>query len=341
MKYLIKEKEFCNANNLLKNIFKPKPVVNAVLNNIGAQVTLTNTGRVALRIILDYFISQGRIEDKNTKILVPRWICNSVYHTIHKVCFPVLTPTPDTRGVLVYHQYGFPQNMHRIMEEAKSNNWFMIENCANAYESYYKGKRLGTFGEGSIFSFSKFFPSIQGGAMVSTNKKLADFAENALKSGNDNMVSILAHSSRYFSEKNENSCWSKVQEIAYARIESAKKISNLSLNLITKNLNEDAIKKRKDNFKYLKEYFKGKEIFNGLEEEDVVPYVVPLFAPLNMLDRAKNKMLSMGIYTGIYHFDINRNILDPCFIKCMWVPVHQGLSEREMETVCRIVREAL
>ena len=46
------------------------------------------------------------------------------------------------------------------------------------------------------------------------------------------------------------------------------------------------------------------------------------------------KLREKNIFTGIYHFDVNRNILDPNFQKCMWIPVHQGLNKDTLKLIC-------
>lgn len=51
------------------------------------------------------------------------------------------------------HLYGHPCDMEQIVELAKSRNLFVIEDCAEAFGSKYKGKYVGTFGDISTFSF--------------------------------------------------------------------------------------------------------------------------------------------------------------------------------------------
>ncbi len=121
----------------------------------------TVTARSAMLLILSYLKKTGVIEDKNSFFLVPQWLCISMLQMMRKHCSPTLDAgCGKIRAALVYHQYGFPQNMDEIVDYCDRKGIVVIEDCANLFEGFYKGKRLGTLGLASIFSFSKVFPSI-------------------------------------------------------------------------------------------------------------------------------------------------------------------------------------
>ena len=122
-------------------------------------VFLTSSERASLDIVLSYFRESGHLDDKNSEVWVPKWIDTWVYNVIQKRCFPSIVPSESTKGVLIYHQFGYPQNIEKIMERARANNWFVIEDCAHAIMSFYKGRRVGLIGDIGIFNFSNFIPS--------------------------------------------------------------------------------------------------------------------------------------------------------------------------------------
>lgn len=64
-------------------------------------------------------------------------------------------------GIIPVHLYGLACDMDRIMEIALNNNLFVVEDCAQAFGSMYKGKKVGSFGNTGCFSF---FPSKNLGA---------------------------------------------------------------------------------------------------------------------------------------------------------------------------------
>jgi perosamine synthetase len=84
--------------------------------------------------------------------------------------------TSKTKAVLVVHLYGHPCDMDPIMGICKRHNLFLVEDCAEAIGSRYKGKHVGTFGDISTFSFfgNKTITTGEGGMVVSDSKTLID-----------------------------------------------------------------------------------------------------------------------------------------------------------------------
>lgn len=61
--------------------------------------------------------------------------------------------TPQTKVIVPVHYAGIACDMDRIMEIAKKHNIFVVEDAAQAIDSYYKGKPLGGIGHFGCFSF--------------------------------------------------------------------------------------------------------------------------------------------------------------------------------------------
>lgn len=85
--------------------------------------------------------------------------------------------TDSTRGILPVHMYGHPVEMDAIKEIAEENGLWVVEDAAQAHGAEYDGKRVGSFGDASCFSF---FPAKNLGAygdagiVVTNNKDLAE-----------------------------------------------------------------------------------------------------------------------------------------------------------------------
>ena len=58
-----------------------------------------------------------------------------------------------TKAIMVVHIYGHPTDMDPVLEVARKHRLIVIEDAAEAHGSEYKGKRCGSFGEVSCFSF--------------------------------------------------------------------------------------------------------------------------------------------------------------------------------------------
>jgi len=84
--------------------------------------------------------------------------------------------TSKTRAIMVVHLYGHPCDMDAIIAIAKEYNLFVIEDCAEAFGSLYKGKHVGIFGDIATFSFfgNKTITTGEGGMVITNDKTLYD-----------------------------------------------------------------------------------------------------------------------------------------------------------------------
>ena len=82
--------------------------------------------------------------------------------------------TPKTKAILVQHTFGYPAKIKKIIRFARKNNIFVIEDCAHTIGSSYRGKKLGTFGDASIFSLGrdKAVSGSFGGVALLNNKNI-------------------------------------------------------------------------------------------------------------------------------------------------------------------------
>lgn len=61
--------------------------------------------------------------------------------------------TPDTRAIIAVHLYGHPCDMDALGALAERHGLRIIEDCAQAHGAEYHGRRVGTLGDLSTFSF--------------------------------------------------------------------------------------------------------------------------------------------------------------------------------------------
>ena len=76
--------------------------------------------------------------------------------------------TPRTKAIVPVHYAGIACDMDRIMDVADRHNILVIEDAAQAIDSYYKGKPLGSIGHMAAFSFheTKNINSGEGGLLA-------------------------------------------------------------------------------------------------------------------------------------------------------------------------------
>lgn len=79
--------------------------------------------------------------------------------------------SPATKAVVTVHYGGIACMMDEIREITKKNNTYIIEDAAQAVDSFYKGKPLGSIGELGAFSFHETKNIICGeGGMIAVNR---------------------------------------------------------------------------------------------------------------------------------------------------------------------------
>ena len=148
------------------------------------QVRLVTSGRVAIALALRQMgIKEG------DEVLVP------AYHSPSMVP-PVLwcgaTPVfyrvgadasvdladvaakfgPATRAIMVTNYFGFPQELETIRAFCDARGLQLLEDCAHCFFGQHRGKPVGSWGDYAIASSMKFFPTYEGGALVSARHRL-------------------------------------------------------------------------------------------------------------------------------------------------------------------------
>lgn len=151
-------------------------------------VTMVNGSLTLRNALLACGISEG------SEVIVPPYtFLATVTSVIEANCVPVFADidpdtycinpreiekaiTPRTKAIIPVHVGGHPAAMDEIMDIARRHGLFVIEDCAHAHGSEYKGRRVGSVGDIGSFSFqsSKNLCCGEGGAIVSNNEKLAE-----------------------------------------------------------------------------------------------------------------------------------------------------------------------
>ncbi|MFT4121246.1 DegT/DnrJ/EryC1/StrS family aminotransferase [Bradyrhizobium sp.] len=85
---------------------------------------------------------------------------------------------PRTKAIMVVHLYGHPCPMDELLGLCAEFGLRMIEDCAEAFGTLYKGTHVGNFGDFATFSFfgNKTITTGEGGMVVSRNRELIDAA---------------------------------------------------------------------------------------------------------------------------------------------------------------------
>lgn len=357
--------------------FKLKKLYDPILSN--DRLILYSSGRTAL-----YHGVKAIALPKNSTVLVPafhcgvevealvRAGCSLSFYNIKKdlsIDFDALNDSVNeaTKAIVIIHYFGFSQNMTKVMQFCHDKGLLLIEDCAHALYSSFRGRWLGTFGAFGAYSLRKTIGLPNGGGLLCNSPELSDppaakkdFGLGLLKS---TVKSILEF------KKNQISVCGRISSAALSlfaamrnkvtvdlsttrsasdgsnfdiqRRSYGKAINWLSLPLLRKESYERTINKRRENYRMLGEMLKdahnSAKPLKGLDD-GVCPlcYVVCVEKRAPVVSEMRRNGVSPFIFgTTPDPSLILRDRSDLKFLseKLIGLPVHQQLRERDIESV--------
>ena len=139
-------------------------------------------------VALDLALKAINIQQNDEVIVTPRSFIASVSCVVNNNAKPIFCDidedsgnitanqikkliTPRTKAIICVHLAGWPCDMDPIMDLAKENNIFVVEDCAQAHGAVYKGRKVGSIGHIGAWSFcqDKIMTTGGEGGMVTCN----------------------------------------------------------------------------------------------------------------------------------------------------------------------------
>ncbi len=275
------------------------------VNNTGAEPVFVDVNSV------DYTIDTTRIEEKITK---------------------------KTRAIIPVHLYGSPAGMEEIMQISQKHKLHVIEDCAQAHGAEYNGKKVGTFGIASAFSF---FPSKNLGAfgdaggIVTNDQKISEYARMLTNHGQlktRHAHSIIGRNSRMDT------------------IQAA--VLNVKLPYL-----DEWNKKRIAAAGYYKEKLSKSESLIMPFQSSVKKHVYHLFViQMNKRDEMINSLDSEGISSSIhypvplpfvdaYKYKLHSESEFPVAVKLanrvLSLPIYPEISKTQLDRICEQIKKHL
>lgn len=107
--------------------------------------------------------------------------------------------TNKTKVLVVVHYAGIACDMDKVLEICKEYNLILVEDAAQAIDSYYKSRPLGSFGDLATFSFheTKNIISGEGGMLVVNDEKYIKRAEIIWEKGTNRAEFIRGEVNKY------------------------------------------------------------------------------------------------------------------------------------------------
>lgn len=129
--------------------------------------------------------------------------------------------TSRTKAVMAVHLYGLPCDMDALKQICNEHKLYLVEDCAEAFGTWYKGCHVGTFGDIATFSFfgNKTITTGEGGMVVARDKAVMDKAYH-LKNQGVSQVREYWHDTVAYNYRMTNIC----AAIGLAQLEQAETI---------------------------------------------------------------------------------------------------------------------
>jgi perosamine synthetase len=260
--------------------------------------------------------------------------------------------TERTRGIAIVHYLGMPVNMDILMAISQKHKLFVVEDCALALGTYFRGIHAGLHGDAGCFSFYpvKHMTTAEGGMIITRDKDMADRITRQKAFGVDRHmgertvpgvydVTMLGYNyrmneiqaalgieqlkriERFLERRAENyealhSALSKIEEIGFFKSSHAEyKSSHYCLSIL---LNDQLKPKRFEIVNHLKQ--------NGVGTSVYYPSAVPHFS----------------YYKGKYGYSDNSfPVAARISSSSIALPVGPHVSRDDVEYMARIVKDAI
>jgi len=330
---------------------------NKLQEYLGAKnVIAINTGTTALHIAMDAFgISEG------DEVIVPSLtFCASIQAITALRAVPVFCEvdpatlnidvkdalarvTPRTKAIMPVHYCGNVCDMDTLLDFGRKNKIIIIEDAAHAIGSSYHGRRVGSFGDATCFSFDpiKNITCGEGGAVVLSDDAVAEEIRRKRILGIDKDT--------WHRYKNERSWFYEVTTQGYRYHMSN---INAAIGVVQLNRIDSFIQKKKEIVQ------KYNDAFANIDGLKILTWDMEGTAPfsyiLRVLGGAREGLIEFlkekGIGTGIHYIP---NHLHPFFKpfstalpvteqlgeEILTLPLYYDMTDEQVETVISSVVE--
>ena len=240
--------------------------------------------------------------------------------------------TTRTKAILAVHIYGHPCNMDLLLSIKTKRNLFLVEDCAQAHGAKWKGKKVGSFGDVSCFSFypTKNLGAIgDGGAVLTNDLQIYKTIRMMRQYGWDkNKVSIIQSTVSRLDEiqaailrvklgclENDNRKRVEIAQLYLLILQEA----NLQLPKIHKNAEHvfHLFVVRVKNREFLLEKFREEKIFPGIH------YALPVHRNPSY-EKYTNKSNCLNVTDEVVHEIIS-------------LPIYPELKKKQVKKICDIL----
>jgi len=249
--------------------------------------------------------------------------------------------TDKTKAIIPVHYGGHPCDMDAIMEIARDKKIIVIEDAAHACGAEYKGRKIGSIGDATCFSFHpvKNISTGDGGMITLENKEIAEKLKRLRWCGinKDTWQRKIGGYSWYY-EVTEIGFKCHMNDIMAAiGIEQLKKLDRLNA-------------RRKEIVDFYNKAFKGLNWVELLIEKDYVKsshwnYVIKVEERDELINFLKQNGIESGVHYMPVHlhpifksFTANVPVTEEVWKKIITIPLFPDLTNPEVEKVVSAIK---
>jgi perosamine synthetase len=240
--------------------------------------------------------------------------------------------TPRTKAIMAVHLYGQPCELDPILELARRYKLFVIEDCAEAFGAFYKGRPVGAFGDVAAFSFfgNKTITTGEGGMIVSNDGALIEHCRRlrgqGLVPGREYWHDVLGYNYRMSNV---------AAAIGLAQLERADELVRLKRELAQKyfeHLSHQPLKFHRESPNTVHAYWMVSALTRNEGERDRLRHHLaaagietrPLFNPLH----------TMGLHSSRF---TRTTVAEDIAARGLNLPSWPDIGETELELVCHAI----
>ncbi|CAB5497294.1 lipopolysaccharide biosynthesis protein RfbH [Bathymodiolus azoricus thioautotrophic gill symbiont] len=274
--------------------------------------------------------------------------------------------TPKTKAIMLAHTLGNPYNLDKVKMLCDKYNLWLIEDCCDALGAKYNNQHVGTFGDIATCSFypAHHITMGEGGAVFTNNAELMTIAESFRDWGRDCYCDPGCDNTceRRFEQQLGDLPYGYDHKYTYSHLGYNLKISDMQAACGLAQLKRlpEFIKKRNENFAYLKNKLSGLTQFIDLPQvtENSEPswFGFPITLKDN-IDRVKftqyldshkigTRLLFAGNLTKQPYFqDIEYRIVgnltntDITMNKTLWLGIYPALGVGQLDFIAEKIQE--
>lgn len=254
--------------------------------------------------------------------------------------------TAKTKAIIPVHYAGNVCDMDSLLELKQKYGIRIVEDAAHAFGSIYKGKKVGSFGDITCFSFDsiKVMTCGEGGAVITGDESVTELAKQKRLLGIDRKT-------MHVKDWKQRSWMYDVKTIGY-RYHMSNINAAIGLAQIKK-VDSFIEKRRRICELYLEQLKNTKHLaFESADWSNAAPFMFPILVDDNKRDSLRDFLRDNDIETGISYIPIYRFNLfekeasafpktEEVFKKIVCLPIHPNLSDDDILFVCAKIKEYL